>query len=61
MTTPEIPFIGFPKMARLSRDVVVTEKIDGSNAGIYIDTAGFIFAASRTRWITPENDNPSSP
>lgn len=44
-------------MARLSRDVVVTEKIDGTNAGIYIDPCGGIFAASRTRWITPGNDN----
>lgn len=57
MTTPEIPFQSFPKMARLSRDIVVTEKIDGTNAGIYIDGSGGIFAASRTRWITPENDN----
>lgn len=54
---PEIPFVGFPKMARLSREVVVTEKIDGTNAGIYIDDIGQIFAASRTRWITPEADN----
>lgn len=44
-------------MARLSREVVVTEKIDGTNAGIYIDEIGGIFAASRTRWITPEADN----
>lgn len=57
MTTPEIPFQPFPKMARLSRDIVVTEKIDGTNAGIFIDGSGGIFAASRSRWITPENDN----
>lgn len=57
MTTPEIHFAGFPKMARLTREVVVTEKIDGTNAGIYIDDTGQIFAASRTRWITPGNDN----
>lgn len=44
-------------MARLSREIVVTEKIDGTNAGIYIDSFGVIFAASRTRWITPGNDN----
>ena len=29
-------FIPFPKMARLSREVIVTEKIDGTNASIYI-------------------------
>lgn len=34
--TPE--FIKYPKMARLSRDVVVTEKIDGTNAQIMIET-----------------------
>lgn len=57
MTTPEIPFEPFPKMARLSREIIVTEKIDGTNAGIYIDDTGGVFAASRSRWITPGNDN----
>ncbi len=30
-------FIEFPKIARYSREVIVTEKIDGSNAQIFID------------------------
>lgn len=30
-------FVGFPKIARLSREMVVTEKIDGTNAQIYIE------------------------
>lgn len=30
-------FESFPKIPRLSKDVVITEKIDGTNAGIYID------------------------
>jgi hypothetical protein len=55
MTTPE--FTAFPKMARLTRECVVTEKIDGTNAQIYITPEGDFFAGSRTRWITPENDN----
>lgn len=55
--TPDIPFVEFPKMPRLSREVVVTEKIDGTNAQVYIDGAGNVFAGSRTRWITPEADN----
>lgn len=55
MTLPE--FKGFPKMARLSREVVVTEKIDGSNAQIYITDEGDLFAGSRSQWITPEKDN----
>ena len=29
-------FQGFPKIARLNREVVVTEKIDGTNAQVYI-------------------------
>ena len=29
-------FIGFPKIARLSREIVITEKIDGTNGCIFI-------------------------
>jgi hypothetical protein len=56
-------FIGFPKIARLSREIIISEKIDGTNAQIYIpelttDAQEFPFlVGSRTRWITPENDN----
>lgn len=50
-------FYGFPKMARLSREVIVTEKIDGTNAQICISDDGSILAGSRTRFITPEDDN----
>lgn len=65
-------FQEFPKMARWSRDVVVTEKIDGTNAAILI-VDGLenaiapgaiakvrnldIYAQSRTRFITPIDDN----
>lgn len=55
ITTPE--FIGFPKMARLSRECIITEKIDGTNAQLLITEDGDIFAGSRTRWITPQDDN----
>ena len=51
-------FQGFPKIARLSRDIVITEKIDGTNAAIYVSDEGTdLQAASRTRLITPANDN----
>ena len=79
-------FHGFPKIARFSREIIITEKIDGTNACITIaeipklsendpnwpsllepekldywykadGTAWGIWAGSRTRWITPENDN----
>lgn len=45
------------KMARLSRECVITEKIDGTNASIFIGESGEFGVGSRTRWITPESDN----
>jgi hypothetical protein len=53
-----IEFPPMPKIARLSRLCTITEKIDGTNASIYIseDLSEFL-VGSRTRWITPENDN----
>ncbi len=54
MTTP---FIGFPKIPRLSRDCTVSEKIDGTNGSIYIGEDGEFLVGSRTRWITPTDDN----
>lgn len=50
-------FVGFPKIPRLSREIVITEKIDGTNCCIYIGEDGEFRVGSRTRWITPENDN----
>jgi hypothetical protein len=50
-------FLEFPKMPRLSREIIVTEKIDGTNAQIGIADDGTIYAGSRSRWITPEDDN----
>lgn len=56
LTLPE--FKPFPSIARLSRDMVVTEKLDGTNAQVTIHEDGLlIFAGSRNRWITPEADN----
>lgn len=63
-----IEFKEFPKMARWSRDCVVTEKIDGTNGQIYIqeNLEPFVLESgrvvpfmvgSRNRWIFPENDN----
>jgi hypothetical protein len=53
----DMDFLEFPKMARLSRECVITEKIDGTNAQIFIDEDGNIQAGSRTRWVTPSDDN----
>lgn len=51
------PFVGFPSIPRLFRDVVITEKIDGTNASVQVNEDGTVWAASRTRYITPESDN----
>ena len=51
-------FQDFPKMARWSRDIIITEKIDGTNAQVCIAEDGVTMKfGSRTRWITPEDDN----
>lgn len=89
-----IEFEPWPKIARLNRDIIITEKIDGTNAAVlivpfseadhiahehglvelfetdqrnltalvpYDDETGreahLVFAQSRTRFITPGNDN----
>lgn len=50
-------FEKFPKIARLSREIIVTEKIDGTNGCICIGKNGEFLVGSRSRWIIPENDN----
>lgn len=66
-------FTQFNKIPRFFRNVTLTEKLDGTNATIHIvkpeiDISHFdlytakvgdylIWAGSRTRWITPDNDN----
>lgn len=63
-------------MPRLSREMIITEKIDGTNASIFIQNSNLEEAAiadfpeiisanndytmrvgSRTKWITPKDDN----
>lgn len=73
--TEMIEFRSFPKIARLNRDIIITEKIDGTNAAIGIlsaeqqadlgiwtpgadaEPAPRVYAQSRKRIITPEDDN----
>lgn len=55
MNLPE--FTPFPKIPRFNRQVIVTEKIDGTNASILITETGEFLTASRKRWITPDHDN----
>lgn len=42
------------KIARVFRDCVITEKIDGTNASVYIDEDLNVTAGSRTRWLTDD-------
>lgn len=53
----ELEFKPFTKIARLSREMVITEKIDGTNGLICIGDDGEFSVGSRSRWITPEADN----
>lgn len=59
----EIPeFQDFGKIPRFSREVIITEKIDGTNAQIHIvkteDGSGYnIYPGSRNRYISPADDN----
>lgn len=53
----QLEFEPFQKIARLSRNCVITEKIDGTNACVYIGEDGTFLTGSRTRWITPDEDN----
>lgn len=52
-----IDFPEFPKIARLSRECTITEKIDGTNALIHFSEEGVMMVGSRTRWINPTDDN----
>lgn len=70
-----LTFTAWPKIARLNRRIVITEKIDGTNAAVgVLDAAAqaelgiwtpgvddapepLVYAQSRTRIITPDDDN----
>jgi len=48
----------FPSIARYSRDIVITEKLDGTNAQIFIDDLNEnMYVGSRTRWLGPGKDD----
>ena len=50
-------FRPWKKIYRLSRAYIITEKIDGTNGLICITEDNKMHVGSRTRWITPEQDN----
>jgi hypothetical protein len=50
-------FHEFKKIPRLSREIIITEKIDGTNGLIYINENLDIFAGSRNKWLDDHHDN----
>lgn len=50
-------FVSFPKLGRFSREVIITEKLDGTNAQVFIQEDGTMLVGSRNRWITVKDDN----
>lgn len=50
-------FKAFNKIARLSREMIVTEKIDGTNGIIAIGENGEFQVGSRNKWLTDERGN----
>ena len=50
-------FRKFEKIARLSREIIVTEKIDGTNCLIAISEDGEFQVGSRYGWIAPQADH----
>lgn len=53
-------FVPFPKIPRWdgAQHIFITEKIDGTNASIWInEDCNELRCGSRSRWITPDDDN----
>lgn len=48
-----IEFKPWPKTPRLFRSILITEKIDGTNAAVIITSDGTVAAQSRNRLVTP--------
>jgi hypothetical protein len=56
VSLPEFkPFSDIKRIGKL--EVNVTQKIHGTNAQVYITDDGQVYAGSRTRWLSIENDN----
>jgi hypothetical protein len=53
----DVEFLPFTKIPRLKRTICITEKIDGTNACVRVLEDGRVLAQSRSRFITPGDDN----
>lgn len=54
MNIPE--FKEFPKIARLNRECIITEKIDGTNACVVVTEDGQVYGQSRNRILITDGD-----
>lgn len=56
---PEGAYPGMPKIPRWSRNIIITEKIDGTNGLIYVpDLPGEpVRFGSKSQWLSTKNDN----
>jgi len=53
-----IPHEKYPSIQRLSSEtVIITEKIDGSNACIFVGDDGQVLVGSRNQWLTEKDHN----
>lgn len=50
-------FESFPKIPRVKDNILITEKIDGTNAQVVVTSEGEVQAGSRNRYIYPHADN----
>jgi hypothetical protein len=50
-------FHAYRKIARLSREIIIEEKIDGTNGVVHVADDGTVTAGSRSRWLTANEDN----
>lgn len=53
----KMEFIAFPKIARLNRECIITEKIDGTNACVVIADDGQVAAQSRNNLLLNTGDS----
>lgn len=53
----DIQFKAFPKIPRFNRNMVITEKLDGTNGCVVVTDDGRVAAQSRNRMLTPDDDN----
>lgn len=53
-SSPLPNFLSFSHIRRLSRDIVVTEKLDGTNGQIFVSESKQIIAGSRSKWLSTE-------